>query len=300
MNNDFFVLNNVDLYRHNSMRIHANAEQLYFPHSVQGLIQLCEQFRCSKDMLVLGKGSNTIFLSDNYSRPVICTDFLNRIDFVKGKLKVQCGATLSELAWFAMEKGIGGYEFLEDIPGSVGGALFMNAGTYDDTISQLVDSVTVYDYGSKRVQTLAGSELKPHWGKRESYFQKEDCCILECTLKADCLKNRSDILDKMLETKKNRYAKQPREYPNAGSVFKRPHIEGKPLYVWKLLEKAGLRGYRVGGAAVSDKHPGFIVNIDNCSGKDLEMLLDCCKKSVKELFGIELEEEWRIIKEEER
>lgn len=298
MDNEFFLLKNVDLCKYNTMKVHSNAEQLYLPYTALGLIQLCERFLNISEMLILGKGSNTIFASKKYHKPIICTNLLSNLEYRNGKFIVQCGTTLSELAWYAMEKSVCGYEFLEDIPGSVGGALFMNAGTYNDTISQLVNSVTVYDFEQRNVCTLTEKELLPYWGKRESYFQSNNCCILECTLKADSIGEQADILDRMLEIKKNRYAKQPREYPNAGSVFKRPHIDGKPIYVWELLEKVGLRGYRVGGACVSEKHPGFIVNIDDCSGEELMTLLEHCKVKVKEKFDIELEEEWRIIKEE--
>ena len=295
MSNEFFTLNNVDLYAYNSMRIHSNAECLYLPYTIEGLIQLCEKFSSSEEMVIIGKGSNTIFASENYSKPIVCTILLSGIDYIDRKFSTQCGLTLSELAWFAMEKSVCGYEFLEDIPGTVGGALLMNAGTYDDAISQLVDEVVVYDFAYRKVRKLVADELRMSWGKRKSYFQNTDCCILECVLNAEISGNYMEILDKMLETKRKRYVKQPREYPSAGSVFKRPFSEGEPVYVWKLLEQAGLRGYMIGGAQVSQKHPGFIINADNCTGNDLVLLLEHCKQKIKEEFGIILEEEWKIV-----
>lgn len=295
INSDYCVLHNVDLYAFNSMRIHSNAESFYLPYTTNGLIEICRQFISGKEMLIVGKGSNTIFSKNNYAMPVVCTNMLNIAEKADKSFVVQSGMTLNELAWLAQEKGVTGYEFLEDIPGSVGGALFMNAGTYDDTISQLVETVKIYDFTSKSVKEIGSDELEEYWGKRKSYFQQADCCILECRLKADMFGDRADILEKMLDIKKARYSKQPREYPSAGSVFKRPYANGKSVYVWKLLEDVGLRGYSVGGAQVSEKHPGFIVNRNNGTGEDFIELLNLCKSKVKEMFDIDLEEEWRIV-----
>lgn len=291
----YCILNDVNLCVFNSMRINSNAENLYLPYTTEGLEEICRQFTSGEEMLIVGKGSNTIFSRNNYTIPVVCTDMLCAIDETNQSFIVQSGVELNKLAWYAQEKGVSGYEFLEDIPGSVGGALFMNAGTYNDTISQLVETVKIYDFTSRKVRETGAAELKKHWGKRKSYFQQADCFIIECRLKADTFGDRTEILDKMLEIKKVRYAKQPREYPSAGSVFKRPNIEGKDLYVWKLLDEAGLRGYSIGGAMVSEKHPGFIVNRGNGTGQDFVKLLDFCKLTVKEKFGIDLEEEWRIV-----
>lgn len=295
INSGYCVLHNVDLYAFNSMRIHSNSENFYLPYTTDGLIEVCRQFTSGKEMLIVGKGSNTIFSENNYAMPVVCTNMLNIAEKSGKSFVVQSGVTLSELAWLAQEKGVTGYEFLEDIPGSVGGALFMNAGTYDDTISQLVETVKIYDFTSKSVKEIGSEDLGEYWGKRKSYFQQADCCILECRLKADMFDDRADILEKMLDIKKARYSKQPREYPSAGSVFKRPYANGKSVYVWKLLEDVGLRGYSIGGAQVSEKHPGFIVNRNNGTGEDFVELLNLCKSKVKEMFDIDLEEEWRIV-----
>ena len=123
-----------------------------------------------------------------------------------------------------------------------------------------------------------------------------DVVILSCDLKASSLGDDIEILDKMLTIKRERYKKQPRNYPSAGSVFKRPYDEnGTPRYVWQLLTEAGLKGKRIGGAQVSEKHPGFIVNVDNATGKDVVSLMVLCKDEVKKRFNIDLIEEWRIV-----
>ena len=295
-NSGFCVLHGVDLHSFNSMRIHSNAENFYLPYTTDGMVEVCRLFESINDFILIGKGSNTIFSKESYDVPVVCTNMLDICEISGKEFVVQGGVTLSRLAWFAQEKGVAGYEFLEDIPGSVGGALFMNAGTYEDTISQLVADVKIYDFSEKRAVRLTSDDLSQFWGKRKSYFQQTDCVVLECRLKADIIDDRTEILEKILKIKKERYLKQPREYPSAGSVFKRPKADSEqPVYVWKLLEEVGLRGYSVGGAQVSVKHPGFIVNTGNAVGKDFVDLLNLCKEKVKNEFGTELEEEWRIV-----
>lgn len=291
----YSILRDMDLKQFNSMRIHANAEILYIPYTREGLVAVCRKLSNNPKTIWIGKGSNIIFQRENYDAPIVSTVMLSDIQYNEGLFQVDCGTPLSELAWYALTKGITGYEFLEDIPGSVGGALCMNAGTYDDTISDLVDSVEVYNQKTDSCVTLSAKELTPFWGKRKSYFSRGNCTIISCCLRADCFEKPSIIMDKMLEIKKRRYEKQPREYPSAGSVFKRPYVNGEPRYVWKLLSETGMRGFRVGDAQVSEKHPGFIVNVGSCSASDVITLLNICKDKVLERYNIHLEEEWMIV-----
>lgn len=294
-NKGYCVLNNVDLWKFNTMRVHATAHRLFLPYTLDGLVEVCANYSHANEMIVIGKASNTIFSKEEYDTDILCTNLVNFIGFDNGKIYAQCGASLNELAWFARDKGVAGCEFLEDIPGSVGGALVMNAGTYDNMISDLVCSVRIYDFAKRKIVELSREELELSWGSRKSYFQDNDCCILDCVLETGKADDPDLIMERMLEIKQKRYKKQPREYPSAGSVFKRPFSSGEPIYVWKLLEQAGLRGYMLGGAQISQKHPGFIINADNCTGKDLVALLEHCKQTVNEQFGISLEEEWKIV-----
>lgn len=291
----YCILNNVDLWQFNTMKVHANARELVLPYTSQGLVAFCESYASAEDFITIGKGSNTIFSKNEYDTTVLCTNLVNRLAIEDGRIFAECGVSLNDLAWFARDKGIAGCEFLEDIPGSVGGALCMNAGTHDGTISELVYSTRIYDFAKCEIVELSRDELAPHWDSRKSYFQVHDCCVIDCVIETGKLGDPDSIMEKILETKKKRYKKQPREYPSAGSVFKRPCTDGEPVYVWKLLEEAGLRGHLLGGAQVSQKHPGFIINADNATGKELVSLLDLCKKEVKEKFGIILEEEWKIV-----
>lgn len=294
-NKECCVLNNVDLWQFNTMKVHSNACELILPYTVDGLVDFCKSRTSADDFITIGKGSNTIFSKKEYDETIMCTNLVNMLSFDSGKIYAQCGASLCDLAWFARDKGVAGCEFLEDIPGSVGGALYMNAGTHEGTISDLIYSVRVYDFDKYEAVELSKNEIAEFWGSRKSYFQQHNCCILDCVIETGRIDGPDSIMEKMLETKRKRYLKQPREYPSAGSVFKRPASSGEPIYVWKLLEEAGLRGYSVGGAQVSDKHPGFIINADNSTGEDLIKLLNLCKNEVKEKFGITLEEEWKIV-----
>lgn len=294
-NKGYCVLNNVDLWQFNTMKVHANARELILPYTADGLVGFCQSRTSAKDFIIIGKGSNTIFSKNEYDTTIMCTNIVNQISFKDGRIYAQCGVSLNDLAWFAHNKGVAGCEFLEDIPGSVGGALCMNAGTHEGTISELVYSVRIYDFTERTTVELSRDELKQYWGSRKSYFQEHDCCVIDCVLETGKYDDPDSIMEKMLETKHKRYKKQPREYPSAGSVFKRPCTDGEPVYVWKLLEEAGLRGYLLGGAQVSQKHPGFIINADNATGEELVALLNLCKKEVKGKFGIILEEEWKIV-----
>ena len=282
------------LKEYNSMRIDAVAESIYMPFSPKGIEQVfqeCENDHC----IILGEGSNTILSSNFCQKPIITASLMKMIQYDDTGIIAQSGATLSELAWFALEHSLQGFEYLEDIPGSIGGALCMNAGTYDDYIASKVHSVTIYDYIGQKIEELGKDQLFPFWGKRDSYFQHHPCFIIQCVLEASAKGEYEKILDRMLEIKRRRYMKQPRDYPSAGSVFKRPYVNGEPVFVWKLLDEAGLRGYRIGDAQVSLKHPGFIVNVGHATGNDVIGVMNYCKKEVFERFGVMLEEEWKIV-----
>lgn len=294
MNKEYIIMNNQSLKLYNSMRIDAKADKIILPFTIKGTCDAIYDY-FDKQPIFLGSGSNIIFSKERYSCPIICTSLLKNIYKQDGVIVSDAGVSLSSLSWFAMEQSIYGYEFLEDIPGSIGGALYMNAGTYEDTIGDRVLSIIIYDCVNNNVKELKKEELMPWWGKRNSYFQNHSCFIIQAKFDASNVGNCDEILDKMLETKKKRYMKQPRNYPNAGSVFKRPYVNGEPRYIWKLFDEAGLRGHRIGEAQVSEKHPGFIVNIGNATGKDVVDLMNYCKQVIWKKYGIKIEEEWRIV-----
>lgn len=296
MNRRYCIVNSANLKKYNTMHLDAYADSLIVPFCESGAIEALKDFD-DDEIVVIGNGSNIIFSKPRYEKPVLTTILLNNIEYKNNEIVAESGVSLSRLAWFALEHNIEGFEYLEDIPGSVGGALFMNAGTNDGNIGSQVVSVTVFDYGSKEKITLAEDKLSSFWGYRDSFFRHHRCFIFSCKMRAD-KQNEGDyqaILEKVTSIKRNRYLKQPRNYPSAGSVFKRPYIDGKPMYIWKLFDEAGLRGFRIGDAQVSDKHPGFIVNLGSATGEDVLKLLNHCKRTVMDKFGVAIEEEWKII-----
>lgn len=285
-------LNDVPLKKYNTLQLESYADVVYFPLNKKGLIEVLKQTNDLRRVLI-GKGSNILLRKERYDSEYafIITSMMDDIHIENDEIVCEAGASLSSLAWFAIEHSIEGYAFAEDIPGTVGGALIMNAGQYEYTIGQYVNWIDVYDVELNDVKRIVPEE--GFFTYRHAKFNPNDC-ILACGLKnqgGDDLEN----LEKVLNYKRERYRKQPRNYPNAGSVFKRPKKDGEWLFVWKLFEACGLRGKRIGGAELSFKHPGFIVNVNHASTKDVFDLIELCQKSVKDMFDVDLELEWKVI-----
>jgi len=216
---------------------------------------------------------------------------MDHIHIENDEIYCDAGASLSQLAWFAIEHSIDGYAFTEDIPGTIGGALIMNAGQYQYTIGQYVNWIDIYDIELNTIKRIIPDES--FFSYRNAAFKSTEI-VVACGLKnqgGDDLEN----LEKVLTYKRERYRKQPRNYPNAGSVFKRPVKDGETLFVWKLFEACGLRGKRLGGAELSFKHPGFIVNVNHATTKDVFDLIELCMTSIKEKYDLDLEMEWKVI-----
>ena len=198
--------------------------------------------------------------------------------------------TLEELSIYAMKHSFAGLEYFYDIPGCVGGAITMNAGSCGISFSDYIESVKYLDCNTRDVRILKKEEIET--GYRNSIFKNNNnffiiSCVLELP-KGD----QVDILNKMEEIKKKRFFKQPREYPNAGSVFVRPKED---LYVGPMIEKLNLKGYRIGDAEVSTKHAGFIVNRGNATGEDIVKLITYIQEKVQKHFGVSLKTEQRIL-----
>lgn len=295
---NFIKVENYSLKKHNTLRINAIAKYVFFPLNNEGLKEIYQNYS-SKKIVILGNGSNILLSKDYYDEDYVFISFkfMNDIELFDSYIFCEAGASLSEVSWFALENGYKGFEFLEDVPGSIGGAVIMNAGTYNDNIGKLVDKITYYDIELNKI--INESVTKNDFGRRNSKWKETKHIILSCNLKiSDDQKvdNYEQIIDELLRIKKQRYLKQPRNYPNAGSVFKRPNLNGKDYYIWKIFDELNLRGYRKNGAMISEKHPGFIVNVDNAKADDILYLIDLAKEKVKSKFGIDLELEWKIIK----
>lgn len=285
---------NFSLIKYNTLRLKSVAAVCYFPLNMDGLSEAIDKSAHQK-RIFLGNGSNILFTKEFYDEEYvfIITTMMNNIEKNGPEMIVDAGVTLHDLAWFAMDNEIGGYEFCEDIPGTAGGALIMNAGQWQWTISQYVRWVDVIDLDTKEAKRIIPEE--GFFQYRNSKFNDMNVVIARAGLSV-AKGDYREVLERMLEFKKERYFKQPRNYPNAGSVFKRPTKNGETYFVWKLFDEVNLRGYQIGGARVSEKHPGFIVNVDHATCYDCVALINECKMRVKDHFDIDLELEWRVIK----
>lgn len=276
-----------------TFKVGGPADVVFYPETVD---QCAALIRWSKDngeaLVYLGNGSN-ILGSDKGCRALILkTDRLCAIELLNdGIIRVGAGVRTVKVSSFAAKKALTGLEFLHGIPGSVGGAVFMNAGAYDGCMEQVVLRTRYLDeFGN-----LCVLEKDAHdFGYRSSFFMcHPEYLIVETELQLQ-QGNIDEILSMIDDLQQRRKDKQPLEYPSAGSTFKRP--EG--YFAGKLIQDAGLRGYSVGGAQVSEKHCGFVINKGNASGSDVRRLIDDVKDRVIKQFGVELECEVRYLGEE--
>ncbi len=240
---------------------------------------------------LMGRGSDLLFSDRDFKIPIIKTDLLDEMRREGDLFTFGAGVKLSAAALFAAENGYSGFEFAHGIPGSIGGAVYMNAGAYDGMIADVCVSTTYVNAGGS-VETIMGEAHK--FGYRHSVFMhRENDLILSTTIQL-VPGDKQAIHAKMEDLMRRRREKQPLNYPSAGSTFKRP--EG--AYASKLIDEAGLKGYRIGGAEVSEKHAGFIINKDNASFDDVKNLIGFVRDTVKEKTGYTLECEVRIIEQE--
>lgn len=273
-----------------SFKAGGNCERLLIVESNQELARaLAEISECGKKYILLGNGSNTLFADGLYVGTVIkLGEGFNKIS-VSGECISAGGAVLlSKVAREAMNSGLGGLEPLSGIPGSIGGALFMNAGAYGAEMSHVVNRAYVMKSDGSESYWISKDEME--LGYRTSRFKNSQEIILEVEFKLD-KKPKEEIKTLMDEYTERRNSKQPLALPSCGSFFKRP--EGH--YAGALIENSGLAGYSIGGAQVSEKHCGFLVNKGGATATDVLELKDFVQKTVKEKFGVDLEPEVRII-----
>lgn len=235
--------------------------------------------------IVLGNGTNVVFRDESLPYCIISTEKLQEISLTEeGYVSAQAGAALSRVATFAYENSLTGMEFASGIPGSTGGGVLMNAGAYGGELKDIILSVRCCGKNGKYVQELPAEQCDFRY--RHSLFQSGDYVILGAVFRLE-RGEKSGIAAKMKELNARRREKQPLDLPSAGSAFKRP--EGH--YAAALIEQCGLKGTAVGGAQVSEKHAGFIVNTGTATSADLEALLTLVSDTVKERTGIELQRE---------
>lgn len=284
------ILINEPMKNHTSFKVGGPADILVTPESyeqVKKAIKLC--IENNVDFYIIGNGSNLLVKDGGIRGVVIKLTKLNNITVDDDKIIVQSGAELKDVSEKAVEESLTGIEFACGIPGSVGGAVTMNAGAYGGEICHIIESALILDENCE-MKTLGYHELE--LGYRVSAIQKYKYTVLQATFK---LKkgNHEDIKKRVYDLNKRRQERQPLEFPSAGSTFKRP--EG--YFTGKLVEDSGLKGVSIGGAQVSTKHSGFIINKGEATAKDILDLIDFVKKTVKEKFNVELQTEVRIIGE---
>lgn len=246
--------------------------------------------KCGLRPFILGNGSNLLVSDDGITdKPVIYIgEAFNEIKLIdETTVEAGAGASLSALCRFALENSLTGLEFAFGIPGLCGGAAFMNAGAYGGEMKDVTVSCNHIDYNGNKGH-FDGAELD--FGYRHSAYSDGGFVITSLVLKLE-KGNKDEINAKMKELLQRRRDKQPLEYPSAGSVFKRP--EG--YFAGALIEQSGLKGKSIGGAMVSEKHAGFIINYNNATTKDVLDLIKYCQDTVKEKFGVKLEQEIKTV-----
>lgn len=278
-----------NLAPYNSYRLKARCATAVFPETEEDLLYLYRNFP-ETAKIVLGNGNNVLLTKEWYDACfVIFNGSFDTLAVSGNEISAQAGATMLQLSVAAWLHNLSGLEIYYDIPSSVGGAVVMNAGADGEEIKDVVEKVRYLDLADMQIKEIAGDKIE--FGYRNSYFQKHDDKLV---LQAWFLLSNDNTLrikEKMDITKEDRWAKQPREFPNCGSVFKRP--AGR--YVGPMIDELGLKGFTVGGAQISEKHSGFIVNTGNATGKDILTIIQETQRQIKEEFGIDLEVEQRII-----
>lgn len=270
---------------HTTFRVGGKAELFLEIKTAKQLQKLLTFFKESgTKYFVVGNGSNLLVSDDGFNGVIlhIAGEF-SEIRIADEKITAQAGALLSRVASAALEHSLTGLEFASGIPGSVGGGVVMNAGAYEGEMSQVVSLVKGITSFGKEVE-FANKELD--FGYRKSLLKREQIVVTEVEFQL-CGGIRKEISAKMADFAERRRVKQPLEYPSAGSTFKRP--EG--YFAGKLIMDAGLRGVSVGGAQVSEKHCGFIINKGGATAADIRQLMKEVQERVKEQFGVELEPE---------
>lgn len=279
----------VSLKKYNTYKIDAKAKYLVFPKDSVELISLISYLKDNNcKFLVLGNGSNVIFNFEYYDGVIIRLDRFNSISINDNVIEVGAGYSLIKLANEVALLGLSGLEFASGIPGCVGASVAMNAGAYNHSLAEVVESVKVLTPDNEII-TMNNEELEFNY--RESFLKhNKDYIILSCKIILSH-GNKDEILELISNRRIRRMESQPLNYPSAGSVFRNP--EGN--YAGKLIEDCGFKGYKLGGAMVSLKHANFIINYDGATGRDIVLLINKIKNSVKEKYGIDLILEQIII-----
>ncbi len=282
---------NEPMNKHTTFKVGGPADLLVYPSNYNMIKEVISACKANNvEYYLIGNGSNLIVRDGGVRGVVIKVDRLNKITVEDGIVTAQCGAILSLVAKAALENSLTGLEFASGIPGYIGGAVAMNAGAYGGEMSQVLEKVLVID-NENNIRELTNDELE--LGYRTSAILKYGYIVLETRSKLTP-GNKDEIKTRMNELAVQRKTKQPLEYPSAGSTFKRP--EG--YFAGKLIQDAGLKGAGIGGAQVSEKHSGFVINKENATALDILSLIKHIQDEVFKTSGVELHTEVRVIGED--
>lgn len=283
-------IRHVDMKKYTSFRAGGIAEEMLIPDTMEELQNALKEVKKeNRKSIILGNGSNTLIKDTGFSGTII------KLGTGFGKITVEgdtlicgCQALMSTVAKAALEHNLTGFEFASGIPGSLGGAVFMNAGAYGGEMKDIVESVIVVTRDGDNIKEIPADELELSY--RHSIMEETGDVAVSVKLKLT-KGERDKIAATMAELTKKRNDKQPVQYPSAGSFFKRP--EG--YFAGKLVQDAGLKGLTVGGAQVSELHSGFIINRGNATATDIIDLMHLVQNTVYDKFGVKLEPEVRIL-----
>lgn len=265
-----------------SISVGGCAKIVVYPKNIKELIDIVRL--SEKSFVILGNGTNSFFTDSFLNKVVIVTSKINQVKIEHDIIIAKCGASINRCCMVAKENCLSGLEFSYGIPGTIGGAITMNASAFGCSFDKLVLESTAYDIENDIVVEL--SYNKHYFDIKNSIFRSNSFILLETKLKLNYDEMHS-ISKKMHENLVKRIETQPLNLPNSGSTFKRPMLG----YASKLIDDAGLKGYTIGGAQISTKHAGFIVNIGNATANDVLCLISYVKKVIKEKYNILLEEE---------
>ncbi|WP_294561109.1 UDP-N-acetylmuramate dehydrogenase [uncultured Traorella sp.] len=279
------VLENEPLALHTTYKVGGKARYFVYPKNEIALMRLLKDAKENQiETKIIGKGSNLLVSDDDYEGMVICLDrYFNEVVFEKNKVSAYAGQSIIYLSHEAMKRGLSGLEFASGIPGTVGGACFMNAGAYKSAMKDVVEAVWVLKEGNCVWMSVEECEFS----YRSSIFKKHPDWVILAVRFHLTPKDPLEIKELMDSRRERRMASQPLDKPSAGSVFKNP----EEMPAWKYIEESGLRGKSINGAKVSEKHANFIVNEKEAKAQDIYDLIELIQKSVYEKFNVFLKAE---------
>lgn len=285
------VLENESMKEHTSFKIGGKAAVFAVPQTVEAMAFVCQ---CALDTgvkkYILGSGTNVLFDDCDYEGVVISTKGLDGVEVNGNIISCGAGASVTAVSRIAMENSLNGLTFAFGIPGSVGGAVYMNAGAYNGEVSYVLEKSTYLDINDGKIYELSAEDHMFDY-RFSSYKKHPERVILaaDFSLKEG---NKDEIKAEMNDFMDRRRSKQPLEYPSAGSVFKR--YPGR--YTAQMIDESGMKGFSVGGACVSEKHAGFIINTGGATACDVRALIELVENKIRENFGIEIERELIYVK----